>query len=198
MSNIPKVKKKEGLFMDSLVFLAQGFIGMFNAGGKTFVSLVTGIVPTLICLLVAMNAIIRFVGEDKIEKLAHLCAGNVIARYMILPVIGTFFFCNPMTLSLGKFMPEKFKPSYYAESSFSCHTLNGLFPHVNPGELFVFLGIANGITQLGFPTVDLALRYFLVGIVTNFLRGWITDFTTSYVEKQQGVKLSAEVVAIKS
>lgn len=176
--------------MDTLIYFAQGFIGMFNRGGQTFVSFVSTIVPTLACLLVAMNAIIRLVGEDKIERFARLCAGNVFTRYLILPIIAVFFLCNPMALSMGKFMPEFYKPSYYAASTASCHTLNGLFPHVNPGELFVFLGIANGISQLGLPTVDLALRYFLIGIVINFLRGYITDFTTAYVERQQGVHLA--------
>lgn len=183
--------------MDTLIFFAQGFIGMFNKGGEVLVGWVTGIIPTLVCLLVAMNSIVLLVGNERIEKLAHLCAGNVFTRYMVLPVVGTFFFCNPMTLSLGKFVPEFYKPSYYAAGSASCHTLNGLFPHVNPGELFVFLGIANGISALGLPTVDLALRYFLIGIVINFLRGWVTDFTTAYVQKQQGVELSKDVVAIK-
>ena len=191
--------------MDTMVFLAQGFIGMFNKGGETFVGWVSGIIPTLVCLLVAMNSIIAFVGHEKIEKFARICGGNVVTRYILLPVVGTFFFCNPMTLSLGKFLPEYYKPSYYAAASASCHTLNGLFPHVDPAELFVFLGIANGISALGLPTVDLALRYFLIGIVINFLigivinflRGWITDFMTAYVQKQQGVKLSKKLVATK-
>ena len=179
--------------MDFLVKGAEGFMNLFETGAETFLSWMSGIVPLVLMLLVAMNTLIQLIGQDRINKLAAASSKNPLLRYMVLPFLGSFMLGNPMSLSLGRFLPEKYKPSYFASGAYFCHTSNGLFPHINPGELFVFLGIAAGIEQLGFSTADLAIRYLLVGLVMNFFAGWITDLTTAYVEKQQGIKLDTKV-----
>lgn len=176
--------------MDFIINFAEGFMRLFQLGGETFISWMTGIVPVVLMLLVAMNALIAILGEEKVNKLAQVSAENPISRYMILPFISAFMLGNPMAISMGRFMPEFYKPSYVASQMQFCHTSNGVFPHINPGELFVWLGIASGIETLGLSTMDLAIRYLLVGLVMNFFAGWITDFTTAWVCKQQGVTLS--------
>ena len=178
--------------MEFIVNLASGFMNLFTLGGEQFMSWVTGIIPTIVMLLVLMNAIMAIAGEATVARVAKVCTGNPVLRYAVLPFVSAIMLGNPMALSIGKFMPEFYKPAYYASATYHCHTNNGIFPHINASELFIWLGIANGITQLGLDTAPLAVRYLLVGIVANFISGWSTEFTTKFVEKQQGVTLSRE------
>lgn len=136
---------------------------------------------------------IGWTGQDRINKFAKVCSKNVILAYGVLPFIAAFMLGNPMALSMGKFLPERQKPSYYASAAYHCHTNSGIFPHINPGEIFIYMGIAAGIQKLGLNETDLALRYLLVGLVMNFFAGWVTDFTTKIVMKQQGIELSNEI-----
>lgn len=183
--------------MELLVELAAGFMRLFNLGGEQFVGWVTGIIPTILMLLVLMNSIIALAGDKAVSKLATFCTGNPILRYMVLPFVSAFMLGNPMALSMGKFMPEFYKPCFYASVTYHCHTNNGIFPHINASELFIWLGIASGITALGLDMTPLAVRYLLVGLIANFISGYVTEFTTRYVEKQQGVRLSRELKLAK-
>ena len=176
--------------MDFLVKFASAFMSVFQAGGAKCVSWVAGIRPTILMLLGMMNAIIALIGDERIEVIAKFCTSNSVTRYAVLPWVSAFMLGNPMALSMGKFMPEFYKPSYYASASYHCHTNSGIFPHINPSEIMIYLGIAQGVTALGLDSTPLAIRYMLVGFIANFISGWATDFTTAFVQKQQGIQLS--------
>ena len=168
-------------------------MGLFQTGAQTFIRWMSGIVPVVLMLMVLMNTLIAFLGEERVVKVAKVSAKNPFTRYLLLPFISAFMLGNPMSFTMARFLPEYYKPSYYAAQAQFCHTSNGVFPHINPGELFVWLGIASGIEQLGLNTMELAIRYMLVGIVMNFIGGWVTDYTTAFVCKQQGITLSKTV-----
>jgi len=165
--------------MTFLANLATAFIGLFQKGGEVFVSLVTGIVPLLIVLMTAVNAFVALVGPERVESVAKKAAGEGIQyyplRYVVLPFLACFFFTNPMAYTMGKFLPEKYKPAFYDAAVSYVHPPLGLFPHINPGELFVWLGIAKGIQDLGYPLGDLAMRYALIGLVVILIRGIVTE-----------------------
>lgn len=161
---------------------AEAFIGVFQAGADTFLALVTGIIPLLIVLLTAVNALIRLIGTQRIEKLGEIAGRDGLiyypVRYLIFPALSMFFLTNPMAYTMGRFLPERRKPAFYDSAVSFCHPILGIFPHANPGELFVYAGIAAGITQLDLPLGDLAVRYLYVGLIVIFLRGVITDLIT--------------------
>lgn len=161
--------------MDILAKAAQGFIGLFQAGGETFMGYVTGILPTLIVLITFVNAIIKMVGEDRVERFAQRTSRFAITRYTIFPVLAVFFLTNPMCYSFGKFLDEKYKPAFYDAAVSFVHPVTGLFPHANSGELFVYMGIAAGVQTLGLPLGDLAVRYFIVGLIVILIRGLLTE-----------------------
>jgi PTS system glucitol/sorbitol-specific IIC component len=172
-----------GGFWGALADAAEWFIGLFQAGGDFFLALVTGIIPLLIVLLTAINALIRWIGPERIDKVGELAARPGLqwypVRYLVLPLLAVFFLTNPMAYTMGRFLPEKYKPAFYDSAVSFVHPITGIFPHANAGELFVYLGIAGGITTLGLNTSPLAVRYLAVGLVVILIRGIVTEIITT-------------------
>ncbi|TRZ56563.1 MAG: PTS sorbitol transporter subunit IIC [Streptomycetaceae bacterium] len=181
------VEKQSGL-LGTLATAAEDFIAVFNKGGSVLLSLMGGILPTLIVLLTAVNALVRLIGPEKIENLGKAAARPGIqwypVRYIVLPFVAVFVLTNPMAYTMGRFLPERFKPAFYDSAVSFVHPILGIFPHANPGELFVYVGIATGIQQLGFGLGDLAVRYLLVGLVVIFIRGIVTEAITARMMKK--------------
>ena len=137
--------------MEFLSNLATAFIGLFQIGGEQFVGYITGIIPTLVCLITAVNALIAIIGQDKVDKLGIICSKNFLLRYTLLPILSMFFLCNPMAYTMGRFLDEKYKPAFYDAAVSFCHPITGLFPHANAGEYFVY-GRTHNPRQGSWPT----------------------------------------------
>lgn len=184
-----KALAQQGGVLGALERAAEWFIGLFQAGGKTFVGFVTGIIPTLIVLLTFFYTIVNLVGEQRVHGAARFAAGNIFTRYTLLPILAVFFLTNPMAYTFGTFLDEKYKPAFYDSAVSFVHPPLGIFPHVNPGELFVWLGVAQGIQRLNLPLGPLAVRYILAGLIVIFIRGLITQYITFFLARRQGVEL---------
>lgn len=84
--------------MSYITKFAEGFMKLFQAGGDNFVGWMTSIVPVVLMLLVAMNALIALLGEEKVNKLARISAKNPLSRYMILPFISALCFMDSISV----------------------------------------------------------------------------------------------------
>lgn len=192
----PDVQPPSGI-MGALATAAEAFISTFQEGANFFNALLVGIVPLLIVLLTAVNALVRLIGQERVEKLGELASRPGIqwypVRYLVLPFVAVFLFTNPMAYTVGMFLPEKFKPAFYDSAVSLVHPITGLFPHANSAELFVYLGIAAGVSNLGLPLGDLAVRYLLVGLVVILIRGIVTEFITKALIARNVRRDEAEV-----
>jgi PTS system glucitol/sorbitol-specific IIC component len=172
------------------------FIGMFQKGGQTFVGFVTGIIPTLVVLMTAFYSLIGLIGEDRVHGLARKAGGIELTRYTVLPILAVFFLTNPMAYTFGTFLEEKHKPAFYDAAVSFVHPPLGLFPHVNPGEYFVWGGMLVALLELEkqgkVPAnyhVTVAIFYLIVGIVVMLLKGMLTQRITAFLAQRQGVEL---------
>ena len=170
--------------MKWISWFGEHFIGMFNAGGEQFVGMLTGIVPTLVVLLTFTYSLIKFIGEERVERAIQKVSKYRLLRYSIMPVLSVLMLTNPMAYTFGRFVDEKYKPAFYDAAVSFVHPVTALFPYANAGELFVYYGIANGIKDAGLPLSDLAVRYFLVGIVVILIRGLVTEQITRIVSSK--------------
>ncbi len=177
--------------MDFLTKIAEGFIGLFEAGGEQFVNLVTSMIPTLVVLLTFTNSITQLVGQEKVENLARKFTKYSITRYTLFPIIALFFLTHPMGYTLGKFLDEKYKPAFVDAGLSFVHPVLGLFPHVNPGEIFVWAGISQGVIRAGYSIEGLAIRYFLAGVVVILIRGIFTEKIQHFMISKKSSKKGA-------
>lgn len=193
----PEIAEPTGFF-GFLAGIAEGFIGIFQGGADFFVALLTGIIPLVIVLLTFVNAIVKWIGVERIERLGVVAGRPGIQyypiRYLILPILAVFFFTNPMAYTVGRFLPENKKPAFYDSAVSFVHPITGLFPHANAGELFVYFGIAAGITTLGLSLGPLAVMYFIVGAVVILIRGIVTEWITMALIRRRE-RDAAEVAA---
>jgi PTS system glucitol/sorbitol-specific IIC component len=172
------------------------FIGIFQEGGRVFAGFVTGIIPTLVVLMTAFYAVTELVGEERVHGIARGAGKIALTRYTVLPVLSVFFLTNPMAYTFGSFLEEKHKPAFYDAAVSYVHPPLGLFPHINPGEYFVWGGVLVALLELeskgavasGYH-IQVAIWYAIVGLIVILLKGMLTERITAIMARRQGVEL---------
>lgn len=179
-----------------LTAIGKYFIGIFQKGGEVFAGFVTGIIPTLVVLMTAFYAITELVGEERVHGLARGAGKIALTRYTVLPLLSVFFLTNPMAYTFGSFLEEKHKPAFYDAAVSYVHPPLGLFPHINPGEYFVWGGVLVALLELekkgAVPAgyhINVAIWYAIVGLIVILLKGMLTERITAIMARRQGIEL---------
>lgn len=175
------------------MFFTDIIQNIITAASDQLISWAIHMLPQVFLFLIFTNAVTRMIGRARVERLAVRCGANSLLRYMILPFLSAVVLGNPMAISMGRYLPEKYKPAFFASVSYHCHTNSGIFQHINPAELFLWLGIANGVISLRLPIFPLALRYMCAGLICNFVSGYVTELITLREANKKNIELSSDV-----
>lgn len=175
------------------MFFTDMIQNIISAASDQLITWAAQMLPQIFLFLIFMNAITQLIGRARVERLAVRCGSNSLLRYMVLPFLSAVVLGNPMAISMGRYLPEKYKPAYFASVSYHCHTNSGIFQHINPAELFLWLGIANGVLSLHLKIFPLALRYMCAGLIANFVSGYVTELITLREAKKKNIQLSSDV-----
>lgn len=177
-------------FLQGLSKAAEGLTGFFSAAGEAFIGNALGIIPMALIALTVLNAIVSLVGEDRFDKFAQKLTGNFFTRYTILPYLGNFFVGSPICFTFGRYLKERYKPAYYEVANrTNMAPMMCLFPHVNPAEMFVWLGVFNGVVQ-GHGTQAgalLAVCTFILALCTSSFIGLTVEKATLFLAKRKGL-----------
>ena len=80
--------------MDALVAGAEAFIQVFRTAADVFVGFTTGIIPIVVVFLTAVNALVKFIGEERVENFAKWASQEgwmyVPVRYTLLAFVAVF------------------------------------------------------------------------------------------------------------
>ena len=96
------------------MFLIDIVQEMVNTGAQQLITWVTQLLPKIFLFLILLNALTSLIGRSRVERLAAKCGSNALLRYMVLPFLSAVVLGNPMAISMGRYLPERYKPAYFA------------------------------------------------------------------------------------
>lgn len=172
--------------MDSIAKFAEGLMGVFNFCAETFVGNLVGLVPLVLILLTFFNTIIAAIGEKRIEKFTCFLSKNRITAYVVLPIISWILLSCPMAFSTGKFLPPRMKAGYFEAAAHTSIWLLCFFPHVNPGEYFIWGGIAQGAEAIGYNLYALGTRLAIVYIIVALIQSLLAEYIWTILANREG------------
>lgn len=179
-----------------LVTISNAITTVFQYCAEYFMDFVTGIIPMVLIMMTLFNAIIAALGQKRIEKITKFMARNKFLAYTILPILSWLLLSNPMLFTTAKFLPPRQRAGFYEAVNCTGVPLMCFFPHVNPAELYAFLGIAGGVEALGYSVEAMGIRYLCAAVVVALVRGLVAERFWLMFAKREGRQdlIEADVV----